>query len=480
MKDLAIVIVNYKVKYHIHLCLSSIENSYGNFSKEVWVVDNASEDGSKEFLTRDFPEIHYLENKENLGFSKANNLALKQIKAKYVLLLNPDTLLQEDTLQKCFEFMEKHSDVGGIAVPMYNGKGKFAPESKRGIPTPWVAFTKILRLYKLFPKSPLFGKYYMTHLGNETPAPIEGMSGALMFLRKEVLDKIGFLDETFFMYGEDIDLSYRILQAGYKNYYLPSTRIIHFKGEATDKNSLNYLRIFYNAMEVFVQKHFSHKGKLYVLFLKTAIRSGMWFMSLKNFLKKYGIYFLEISLSLLLSYLIVGNFKMLFPVLISQMSGTFFKHYRNPYSLRSILFKSVFDAFFPATFGIIGGLAWNKSLLFAGGYAFGTALMRLFSNKYNSGCFFPEFERRNVFIYSEEEEARRLQKIFEKTFPNREVQADRQLKEGFSDYVFSLKNSSVREIIDFLIKLKRKGRRFFIASPKRDFIITSKQVLKGE
>ncbi len=480
MKDLAIVIVNYKVKYHIHLCLSSIEKSNGNFSKEIWIVDNASKDNSREFLTKDFPEIHYIQSDENLGFSKANNLALRKLKAKYVLLLNPDTLLQEDTLQQCFDFMEKHPEVGGLAVPMYNGKGEFAPESKRGIPTPWVAFTKILKLYKLFPKSPLFGKYYMTHLDKDKPAPIEVMSGAFMFLRMDVLNKIGFLDETFFMYGEDIDLSYRILQAGYKNYYLPSTRIIHFKGEATDKNSLDYLRIFYNAMEVFVEKHFSRKGKLYVSFLKIVIRSGMYFMYLKNTLKKYGLYVWEIVSAMLFSFLFFGNLNLFLPSFIASLTGIPLGNFRKPHTLKKTLFKFFADVSLPFVYGMFLRLPFASVLGFSAGYAVSNFAVRIFINKKTSGSFFPEFVRRKGFVAAAPEEARRIKNIFQKYFPGTDLQEGKEPATGFTDYIFSMKKTSVRKIIDLMTAFKKKGRKFFIASPKRDFIITSKQILTCE
>jgi len=229
-------------------------------SGEVWVVDNNSADGSCKMVKQKFPWVKLLESKENLGFSKGNNLAMHQASGEYVLLLNPDTLVEEDTFKKIVDFMDAHPDAGGLGVNMIDGQGKFLPESKRGLPTPSVAFYKIFGLASLFPKSKTFGKYHLGYLNKEQTHEVEILSGAFMLLRKSVLDKIGLLDETFFMYGEDIDLSYRIIKAGYKNYYFSDTRIIHYKGESTKKSSVNYVFVFYRAMIIFAEKHFSQKN----------------------------------------------------------------------------------------------------------------------------------------------------------------------------------------------------------------------------
>lgn len=282
---LSIVIVNYNVKYFLEQCLHSVFNACKNLSAEVFVVDNNSVDGSVKMLEQQFPQVNLIINKENVGFAKANNQAIALARGEYILLLNPDTLVEEDTFDKCIAFMESTADAGGLGVKMVNGKGEFLPESKRGLPIPSVAFYKIFGLSKLFPKSKKFGSYHLTYLDADKIHSVEVLSGAFMLIRKSVLDNIGFLDEDYFMYGEDIDLSYRITQSGYKNYYFPETRIIHYKGESTKKGSLNYVFVFYRAMQIFAQKHFSQKNaKIFNWFINFAI----WFRAALSMLKRIG------------------------------------------------------------------------------------------------------------------------------------------------------------------------------------------------
>jgi len=255
--ELSVIIVNYNVKHFLEQCLHSVQKASKNLDVEIFVVDNNSVDGSPQLVRDKFPKVQLVENKQNVGFSKANNQAIRQAKGKYILLLNPDTVVEEDTFRKIISFMDENPDAGGLGVKMIDGKGNFLPESKRGLPTPWVAFSKIFGLSKLFPKSKKFGKYHLSYLDENEIHEVDVLAGAFMLLRKEALEKVGLLDETFFMYGEDIDLSYRITQGGYKNYYFPETTIIHYKGESTKKGSLNYVKVFYKAMVIFAQKHFS-------------------------------------------------------------------------------------------------------------------------------------------------------------------------------------------------------------------------------
>ena len=269
---LSIVIVNYNVRYFLDQCLNSVFRAAKNIPIEIFAVDNNSVDGSVEMIREKYPSVFLIENRENTGFSKANNQAIKQAKGEYVLLLNPDTVVEEDTFEKCLKFMDETPDAGGLGVKMIDGKGNFLPESKRGLPTPLVAFYKIFGLAALFPKSKKFGQYHLGFLDDEKIHRVDVLSGAFMLLRKTVLEKTGFLDEAFFMYGEDIDLSYRITQAGCKNYYFPKTRIIHYKGESTKKSSANYVFVFYNAMLIFARKHFSKKNaKAFSLLIHSAI-----------------------------------------------------------------------------------------------------------------------------------------------------------------------------------------------------------------
>lgn len=285
--DLSIVIVNYNVKYFLEQCLHSVNKAIEGLDTEVFVVDNNSVDGSCKQIKEKFPWVKLIENRENVGFSRANNQAITESKGRYVLLLNPDTVVEEDTFSKCIDFMDENPEAGSLGVKMIDGKGHFLPESKRALPTPWVAFYKIFGLSSLFPKSKKFGQYHLGYLDKNEVHSIEVLSGAFMFLRQETIEKVGMLDEDYFMYGEDIDLSYRVIKGGYKNYYFPDTTIIHYKGESTKKGSLNYVMVFYNAMIIFAKKHFSSRNaKYYSLIINFAIYLRASLSLVKRFFKK--------------------------------------------------------------------------------------------------------------------------------------------------------------------------------------------------
>ncbi|MFB6258144.1 MAG: glycosyltransferase [Flavobacteriales bacterium] len=258
---LSVIIVNYNVEAFLEQCLRSVLKALDRVDGEVIVVDNASVDGSVEMVREEFPSVHLIANQQNLGFSKANDQAIEFARGEYVLLLNPDTLVEEDSFEKVIAFMDEHPEAGGLGVKMLDGQGRFLPESKRALPTPEVAFYKVFGLSALFPRSKRFGKYHLGHLDKDKVHEIEVLSGAFMLLRRSALDDVGYLDTSFFMYGEDIDLSYRLLQGGYRNYYYPHTRIIHYKGESTKKSSINYVIVFYKAMLIFADKHFSKKNR---------------------------------------------------------------------------------------------------------------------------------------------------------------------------------------------------------------------------
>ena len=292
--QLSIIIVNYNVQHFLEQCLLSAEKALVGKEAEIFVVDNNSVDNSVAMTREKFPEIKLIENKKNTGFAVANNQAIKKAKGKYILLLNPDTVVQEDTFKKCIGFMETHENAGGLGVKMIDGSGHFLPESKRGFPSPFVAFAKTFGLSKIFPKSKIFDQYHLGYLDQDETHEVDVLAGAFMLLRKSVLDKIGLLDETFFMYGEDIDLSYRIVKAGYKNYYFADTTIIHYKGESTKKGSLNYVRTFYNAMIIFAKKHFQgRQAKLFIAMIYGAIylRAGMTLAG--NFFRKSALPLLD-------------------------------------------------------------------------------------------------------------------------------------------------------------------------------------------
>ncbi|MBK7873244.1 MAG: glycosyltransferase [Saprospiraceae bacterium] len=294
---LSIIIVNYNVKYFLEQVLLSVRKASRNLEVETWVVDNNSVDDSVEMVQEKFPEVKLIANKQNVGFSKANNQAIHLSSGKYVLLLNPDTVVEEDTFEKCIAFMDAHEEAGGLGVRMMDGSGKFLPESKRGFPTPWVAFCKTFGLSSLFPISKLFNHYHVGYLPEHDIHEIEVLAGAFMLLRRSVLDKIGLLDESFFMYGEDIDLSYRIIKAGYKNYYFPDTTIIHYKGESTKKGSLNYVRVFYQAMIIFAKKHFQgNQANLFVFMLQVAIYFRAFITLISNVFQRIRLPFLDAAI----------------------------------------------------------------------------------------------------------------------------------------------------------------------------------------
>lgn len=306
--DLSVIIVNYNVRHFLEQCLLSVRKASENVECEIFVVDNNSADGSCSMVIRQFPEVKLIRNLYNAGFSVANNQAIRRSSGRFILLLNPDTLVEEDTFTMCLSFMKEHPDAGALGVKMINGSGKLLPESKRALPTPGTAFFKMSGLSVLFPKSQLFNRYYLGHLDDSATSEAEVISGAFMFIRKDVLDKTGLLDEDFFMYGEDIDLSYRILKTGYRNYYYPEVRIIHYKGESTGKANISYIIHFYKAMLIFVKKHFSGTGNRSLIFI---IGFAVYFWGIIAIMKNF---FRRVFLPLADALLLFTFFKLIIPV----------------------------------------------------------------------------------------------------------------------------------------------------------------------
>lgn len=274
---LSVIIVNYNVKYYLDQCIRSVLRAFEemNTPAEIIVVDNHSADGSVDYLEQRYPQklfpmVRFVRSAHNLGFARANNIAIRQSRGEYVLLLNPDTIVGEDALKASVDFMDVHEDAGAVGVRMLGAQGRRAMESRRGLPTPMVSFFKMLGFCNRWPHHRLFGKYYMGYLPWDEPSQIEVVSGAYCMLRRKALDEVGLLDEDFFMYGEDIDLSYRVLKGGYHNYYLP-VDILHYKGESTQKSSFRYVHVFYEAMLIFFRKHYSGMTFLLSLPIKTAI-----------------------------------------------------------------------------------------------------------------------------------------------------------------------------------------------------------------
>ena len=253
---LSIIIVNYQVRYFLELCLHSVEKAVEGVEAEVLVVDNHSSDDSLGYLRPRFPGVRFIASEENIGFGRANNLALEQARGEYILFLNPDTILPEDCVSQCLAFLEATPGIGGLGLRMIDGSGRFLKESRRGFPTPWVGFCRLSGLAALFPRSRHFAGYYLGHLPADKAHPAPVLSGACLWVSRAVLERTGSFDPQFFLYAEDIDLSYRIGQAGFTNYYTPAVTIVHFKGESTRKD-IRYIRQFYRAMRQFRRKHFN-------------------------------------------------------------------------------------------------------------------------------------------------------------------------------------------------------------------------------
>ena len=274
--ELTIVIVNYRVKYLLEQTLCSAEQAMQDIDGEIIVIDNLSGDDSIAFSRERHPGVHFIENQENVGFGRANNQGIMRAQGEYTLILNPDTIITPRCLRDGIEWMRSHPRCGAIGARMMDANGVFLPESKRSFPTPWVSFCKIFGLSMLFPHSRWFAKYHLRYLSDTEPQCIDILSGAYMLCRTSVLQQLGGFDEDFFMYGEDIDLSYRIVMAGYENWFLP-TPMIHYKGESTHKDSMRYVRVFYDAMLIFYRKHFPRFNVIFypIVKLGVIVRAGM-------------------------------------------------------------------------------------------------------------------------------------------------------------------------------------------------------------
>ena len=429
---LSIIIVNFNVKYFLEACLQTVLIALDGIDSEVIVVDNASSDGSVEWISAKFPNIKIIANNVNVGFSKANNQAIRIAKGTYVLLLNPDTVVEATTFSDCIRFMEEHPDAGALGVSMIDGNGYFLPESKRGFPSPDAAFFKLSGLYRLFPKSAVINRYYLGHLSNKETNPIEVLAGAFMFIRKKVLDEIGLLDESFFMYGEDIDLSWRIVQANYKNYFLPAVRILHYKGESTKKASFNYVKMFYQAMIIFAQKHFkSANTNWFIGVLKMAIYLKAILAFCTSMLKRLAPFVVD-ALLIFGGLLLIKNFWehnvksaehvhypafytfLILPTYIAiWLVGVFFsggydKQFRWQRLIRGVLFGalviSVAYAFLPKTLQfsralVVLGTAWSITVM---------TFWRFIASLFDKQLYQEEKENKRILIVGEQDEATRI------------------------------------------------------------------------
>jgi GT2 family glycosyltransferase len=272
--QLSIIILNYNVRYFLEQCILSVQEAIAAIEAEIIVVDNNSSDESVLMMQEKFPEVTLIQNKENFGFPKGNNIGFRQAKGNYICILNPDTVVAEDTFTKILAFAERQPNLGIIGCKLIDGTGNFLPESKRGIPTPWVAFTKVFGLYKIFPKTKLFNQYYAQHLSENETGKVDILVGAFMFLESKLYQDLNGFDEDCFMYADDIDLSYRALQKGKNNFYFHDTTVLHYKGESTIKDE-KYMKRFQEAMNFFYAKHFKKSW-----FFSFFIQVGTWFFSI--------------------------------------------------------------------------------------------------------------------------------------------------------------------------------------------------------
>lgn len=362
--DISIVIVNYNVRAFLEQCLMAIDRATHSLGIERFVVDNASVDGSQTMVKKKFPHVHLIENRINVGFSRANNQALRKAKGTYVLILNPDTLIQEDTLLILKNYLDLHTDVGAVGCRLINPDGSFQITSRRSLPTPWVAFTRIVGLSKIFPKSRVFGRYNMTYVNPGIETEVDVLPGSLMFIRRDIMAAIDYFDENFFMYGEDVDLCYRIKNAGWKIVYLPETKAIHYKGESTKKSEFSFVSNFYTAMLIFANKHYKHRYSIFMRMLLVAGIYGRALFSytgriLKNFISTsidllFIIMSIFLAIKIWLPYSWLARFGFILPIFTAvwvvslYLFGAY--HKKGRFHIRPVLWSSIVGLLINSTF----------------------------------------------------------------------------------------------------------------------------------
>jgi len=513
--DLSVVIINYNVVFFLEQCLNSVFAASKNLNVQIFVVDNNSVDGSINMLKENFSSVVLIENKENVGFSKANNQAIKRANSPYVLILNPDTVIEEDTFDKCIDFMNSNSDCGGLGLRMLDGKGNFLPESKRGFPSPSVAFYKIFGLSYLFPKSQKFGRYHLGFLSEFEVNEVDVLSGAFMLLRTVTLEKIGLLDEQFFMYGEDIDLSYRIKLGGYKNYYFPETKIIHYKGESTKKSSVNYVFVFYKAMILFAKKHFSNKNaNLFSLAINLAIYIRASLSLINRFVKKIATPFLNAVLTYSALFFLSDywrNAAIQFPkyvfyisiplyifvfILFAWLIGVYDKGIRNHIIWKATIFASIFIlviyALLPKDWQFSRLFILTASLVFVLQHYLVLITQNLLKT-HKIGL--PSTPKKHFAIIGDQAEFIRVKKLLELTHPTIEsiigVYINNNYEEAsgsnlqlneiiqvhtINEIIYCAKDVSAKDIIEGMTKIESQDIEFKIAQPNTSYLIGSNSI----
>ena len=513
--DLSIVIVNYNVSNFLEQCLNSVYAALKTIPAEVFVVDNNSVDGSQEMLQHKFPQVELIANTVNVGFSKANNQAIELSKGRYVLLLNPDTVVQEDTFESCLRYMDQNPQTGALGVRMLDGRGRFLPESKRGLPTPLVSFYKIFGLSKLFPKSKVFNRYSLGYLNELNNHEVDVLCGAFMFMRAEALQKVGLLDEAFFMYGEDIDLSYRIQQGGYQIIYFAETKIIHYKGESTKKGSLNYVFVFYNAMIIFAQKHFSKRyAKLFSITIHLAIYLRASLSLLKRIVSKSAAQAFDFISNLLLLIWLADQWKVKqieFPDWLLQwlVPGYLICWIFSAWLLglydKGTPIKRIWKSTFFATLAILALYAllpkeWQFSRLFIllGAVLFISIFYcsrALFMLVIKGKIDFSQFPKKRFGILAANAEFERIKTLLEQTYPQIESihhievkdhhtaaklnthQLDEMLEiHRLNELIFSAKDLSSGHIIEIMVSTSGAKLEYKIAQPDTSYLIGSNSI----
>ena len=334
--QISVVIVNYNVKEYLEQALLSLQRALENISHEIYVVDNASVDDSVAHIRQRFPDVQMIECKENLGFGRANNVALELVKGEYVVLINPDTVVQEDTFTKLLTFFESHPDAGAATCKIINPDGSFSVDCRHSIPTPMIALWKVTGLSKIFPKSKIFAKYNLTYLDPDETYPVPAISGSFMMIKKRALDEAGFFDERFFMYCEDIDLCHRINHAGYKIYYVPTSQIIHYKGESTKKNNIDYIVSFNKALYQFFEKYYAQKTLFFFrwIIILGIVARGI-FIYLRNFFHEH--------FPLILDTIIMNSVILIMLIIrMTFKSGFYWHNYLEQYWIVNLISTVIF------------------------------------------------------------------------------------------------------------------------------------------